>query len=555
MPDKLAHKKTSNKTDDADTTLVRPVDWNDEHILTGGADGNVMKRDTGSSGGWKWDTLSVILDSFPVSGLPPAGNTGRLARLTDLARGIIMDQGTQWFNTNMEIANVREFGATGDGSTDDTLAIQTALNTGRPIFLPHGDYITSSALTVTHNFQAISGSGPGSRIITKSVTADVFLVGNGTNDIINLLFKDFALSSTVTKNSGFAFNARRAVRSRWENIWIGPRPEIETTNRLYNGYYFNLFDHNVVSGGIIIVQGTGIQARGNSDGLYGAELTINGGFRILSATYGMVFGGATGGIRIDDGDIIVCTNGIVFDVSLQAGMQNREAFLGSKLSIDSCAGAGIRCVTGGLARLEINGTWISSNVTGLILDVGFTGLVKASGATIYNNSGSGIEYNGGELCLSGGDISNNGSHGIINPNTAISRFLISNVRIVENGGYGISVADGPADFIIQGNMLYGNSSGNIQNPGGNNSTHIIRDNLGYQSENSALVDIPIGEVSITVAHGLSEVPSIILVTPLGSQPEGIIWVTDINATNFKINISPAAGANRSMEWRASLLGN
>lgn len=42
-------------------------------------------------------------------------------------------------------ANVKDFGAKGDGVTDDTPAIQNALNDGRPIVFPAGHYICSGA--------------------------------------------------------------------------------------------------------------------------------------------------------------------------------------------------------------------------------------------------------------------------------------------------------------------------------------------------------------------------------------------------------------------------
>jgi hypothetical protein len=52
---------------------------------------------------------------------------------------------------NLSIVNVKDFGAKGDGSTDDTAAIQSALNSGKSVYFPKGTYIVSSGLQTTNN--------------------------------------------------------------------------------------------------------------------------------------------------------------------------------------------------------------------------------------------------------------------------------------------------------------------------------------------------------------------------------------------------------------------
>lgn len=58
------------------------------------------------------------------------------------------------------ILNVKDFGAVGDGSTDDTAAIQNAVNSGLPVYFPRssGCYVTDK-ITIASNNRTIFGDG------------------------------------------------------------------------------------------------------------------------------------------------------------------------------------------------------------------------------------------------------------------------------------------------------------------------------------------------------------------------------------------------------------
>ncbi|NIA04178.1 MAG: hypothetical protein GWP09_02400 [Nitrospiraceae bacterium] len=57
------------------------------------------------------------------------------------------------------VANVKDFGAIGDGIADDTAAIQKAIDIGKRIYIPKGVYIISSNLTVNNDNVIIEGEG------------------------------------------------------------------------------------------------------------------------------------------------------------------------------------------------------------------------------------------------------------------------------------------------------------------------------------------------------------------------------------------------------------
>jgi hypothetical protein len=74
-----------------------------------------------------------------------------------------------------ESVSVKDFGAMGDGTTDDTTAIQAAINLNRGVFIPSGTYKTTSTLTLN----------------TKT-----YIYGEGTSSVINYTGSGYAISST-----------------------------------------------------------------------------------------------------------------------------------------------------------------------------------------------------------------------------------------------------------------------------------------------------------------------------------------------------------------------
>lgn len=71
-------------------------------------------------------------------------------------------------------ASVKDYGATGDGITNDTAAIQLALNSAREVHFPPGDYKVMTTLLVPSN-TTITGSGYLSRVFAPSTFAPINL--------------------------------------------------------------------------------------------------------------------------------------------------------------------------------------------------------------------------------------------------------------------------------------------------------------------------------------------------------------------------------------------
>lgn len=98
-----------------------------------GASGSGRPRDV-------WATRRVAVGSTTHAALPTAAVAGALMRQSDGARGIWMDSGAQWLALNGQTANVKEFGAVGDGVTNDTSAYSDAFAAAYDVFVPPGTY-------------------------------------------------------------------------------------------------------------------------------------------------------------------------------------------------------------------------------------------------------------------------------------------------------------------------------------------------------------------------------------------------------------------------------
>lgn len=88
--------------------------------------------------------------------------------------------------TGVQVINVKQYGAVGDGVADDTAAIQAAITAcqsggGGQIYIPTGRYLISSAINIPTGVH-IKGTGRESTYIELNGTNFNAFVSNGTED-------------------------------------------------------------------------------------------------------------------------------------------------------------------------------------------------------------------------------------------------------------------------------------------------------------------------------------------------------------------------------------
>lgn len=112
-----------------------------------------------------------------------------------------------------QIVSVKDFGATGDGTTNDAIAVQAALNTGKSIHFPKGTYyVGSTTLTLPENV-VVFGDGASTTILGTG--ADPVMVLTGTSSVYksNLILRDL----TIKRTNGTYANSRQLVEFTYAN--------------------------------------------------------------------------------------------------------------------------------------------------------------------------------------------------------------------------------------------------------------------------------------------------------------------------------------------------
>jgi hypothetical protein len=268
------------------------------------------------------------------------------------------------------IVNVLSFGATGDGTTDDTPAFtaaldflfdQAALKNGGVLYIPAGAYrITSTIMVQSSRAFTLQGDG----WITKIIWDCPHNLFQWSSDApaSSMLIQHIAV--TVPESWGpssvplFAFSFPAGLTQSLIH-------HVKVDNPSYKGYGVSGIDMGVVSDTnevlscvLWLLTGTGIRiGKGSEIRVHGGRIISLGALESPSGSIGVHVTGNNGGVHVVSTDVIGWNRGIVLDSSNGQG-SNREIFI-NQATIDSNS-RGLAVYDS--SYIDITGCWAASSV-------------------------------------------------------------------------------------------------------------------------------------------------------------------------------------------------
>jgi hypothetical protein len=348
------------------------------------------------------DTYSVSGTTVTLSSAPPTGtNNIEIVTISTLALGetdaslvTYTPAGTGAVERTVqsvlrESVSVKDFGAVGDGSTDDTTAINAALDASTSVYFPAGTYIISAALTPLAN-TTISGAGMYATVVKVAASAAATISAISLSNVGNLTFRDFTIDGNKAARSGSATGNNITVLSsnnKFLNIKCinAPNAGFIVDGQTYTAD-LNEFRGCVISsnGGVGLSQHTArnsniSQCEFSSNGLENLTIDNTSHSCIVDGNRFFKHLGGCGNIGWDDGDNSILSNNFIDNesdttasvgnrngicVNAQAGITTLSSITGNTI---------LNCVEYGIYLRDRSGTGGYSTGTAIITSNSITG--------------------------------------------------------------------------------------------------------------------------------------------------------------------------------------
>lgn len=404
-------------------------------------------------------------------------------------------------NKMRDTVSVKDFGAVGDGVTNDTAAIQAAIlaGAGRSVYFPGGSYLISSTLTIASTATRLYGDGPFASRIEMQTNNIGIIAFTGQH----CRFDNFSVNYTTTPISG-------ATAIRIESAYIGGN------------------DFMVRSGWIGILIQNAAQVYLSKFTVLNTEASavfLNGGvfdafFDQFYINCGNKLRGQTGNIRIvnqceavvfTDGEVLEGRFGLVTDATVNTN-GNRPAYMKFNSVFFDSSDFGTDLKNAALVvftacwwsngRSDLAGSQLAGvdqpacTITGAIDSFTFNGCHFVSGGSHGVFLGSaparttfiGCNFNSNHAGPNPAD-----AYGFL-AGAGATDFTITG-SIATNGlgagtqQYGIVIGSGASDrYVITDNQLTGNSVGSLFD-GGTGTNKRVVDNIGYNPTPDTVITV------------------------------------------------------------------
>lgn len=479
----------------------------------------------------------------------------------------------------------RKFGAKGDGTTDDTTAIQNALNSitsGGTVRIPYSssNYIVTAALTLPTGVRIESD---GATLQMNTVSIALFTASNVNNIMVRGLKMKGMGSGTGQQALNLSnCNDVKVYDCSFDSFTSAYRAVNGARHTIQNNFFSNSFDAAITTDLVdeVICVSNKVDTVGNGGGNSPAGIYLrDGNYCRVSKCYvkdvSNINGISTIGIQVrgntktivgcEIGDCVVTgssLNGILVQLMQDSSIHDCYCYGINPVITNS---TGIRCYAN-TSGIKVTNCTADYYDTGILCDdasTGSTSTLNAVNNCSANYCTTAMRIKGSQNRVNGFMATNNTSGCIVT--VGASNCVFNNIMLANNGNAtGMNLDATSNNNVISNSQILGTSgSYGVKNYGSGNRFINIKNTGNYQNwfesgtntqyyqcdtNTKGTATIAVSGTSVTVTHGLPLTPNFVEVTPQGNI--GSVWVTNITAIQFTINCSTAPAGATTVLWKA-----
>lgn len=486
----------------------------------------------------------------------------------DGGHGDYFYNGTAWQLIHNGTVNVRQFGARGDGATDDHLAFQAALDFAKAVYVPSAPngYRLTAQISMNQSGGVLFGDGPSqsSYINVAAHTFDVIKV-NAFNVVIrDLGFQNFTTPAFSAPRFWTIINDNMPGTSVLNIVTYGMHSGVSmgAVGSTAGGSVSRL--RNLILSTLGRGTGIGIQYGGQAEIREMTDIFMSGtGVGTVAANNAFAGVNILGGVGLVMHNVHLTGCGTPMRIAPPAGAAvNHVKITESWFDSSSASGLELNGTAGGITDVQMSQIWASGCGAGVNI-LGYARDVIIDGIECYQNQAGGISIADNAsvagLIIQNANISGNAGAGVsFGANTSGWKVLNSNIGQASFAGanlYGIFINPGCDGYVMSGCDIRGNTSGQIVGHAGMSPTKRVNDVIGYPTQNmggfSATTD---SNGAFSLPHGLGKTPNYVSMQPVGGAISTALVAQfvshDPNNLNGKLfnNGTPAASVPFTVFW-------
>jgi hypothetical protein len=461
-----------------------------------------------------------------------------------------------------DVVNVKDFGAKGDGVTDDSGAFAAAFadlsSSGGRIYVPRGTYYVTATTNLDGKRVTVSGDGAGS-VVKLAAGVSGFTITNHDKDV---QFREIEFDAAGANAIGIDVEAATTSASAYRDLTV-ERCTFRTTTypmigvKLVNARESFITDSHFVEpeGGGYFLTGVYLVSSVNVSISRSTFLYAQYGVHAYGTPIAGVVNPFDVGPSIDHSKMLGCLYGVVAEYNDYVGVSNSV--------IDYCDHP---IVIYGSQSPILRGNYISSQNNNPAIQMipgsrfptlATSNVIVDHNDIIAHDSGSG-PWTHSAVYLTSVTVGSF-DHNNVTPyrgngltHDTCTHLGIDHNSFIPEAGYGtysVVEANGATSVRVFFNLMGKPSSGQLNSMVDWNRYVNISDRLDGTSTAKGATLLTAGNTSVTINPGIGRTPNMVVAVP--SKNVGAFWVDNFGANSFRFNISAALGQDVAVYWFAS----